>query len=342
MNKLIRSYLVCILLLFHIVNIAQNKYLNKTVILQSGHFSLKAALKIISDQTGCVFSYDPTIIIDKQELRISTCNKIPLFTVLQKILPKTIHFKFKEKYVLLQKADFSKNVIKEIALKNQSLQVKDVSVTSNIEIKTLENIQNDSIKLDKKINYSITDLENTLKKRGSVLTLPITEKEVSKLEFQPIAINLPDTIKPTKVKLKPVLEIELAENNHLVTFSTHIGINSLYAIISIGSDYYKSYHLGVGAGINLKLSKYFGLNLDLIQYALVAGESYKIKVRATTTQISPELNFTFGQRYKLFAGPSVYLIKSRFVKGSSNVDLGNFTGYSAILGIRIELSKPAK
>lgn len=217
--------------------------------------TLKAALKILSDQTGCVFSYDPTKISDKQELNISKLNKLTLHSALQKILPKSIYFKFTGKYVVLQKSEFTKVEIPEKTLATPFKIVQSARI--NTEVKMAERTD----------DY---DSLNTIVKKDSIiqcpkimLKIPISEKALTNISipqslienlkpnFQS-KINRQDTLEIIKLKSKPVFELEFAENNHLATISTHLGLNNIYSIISIGSDYYKSYHLGVGAGINFQ------------------------------------------------------------------------------------------
>ncbi|MDO9152566.1 MAG: hypothetical protein Q7U47_02460 [Paludibacter sp.] len=282
MNTLIRSLVVCVFVLFPILLNGQNNYHDKMVVFPAGQISLQSALKILSDQTGCVFSYDPTKIIDKQVLSVSKYNNLTLGTALQIILPKSINFKFNGKYVVLQKTDLIEaKTIKKNVVKKSSVKTKKAQGISNL--------------FD-----------------GFKITEPI------------------------------ILDMELAGNKHLATFSTHLGLNNVYSIFSFGYDYFGSYHLGIGAGVNFKLDKRVGINIDLVQYGMVAGKSIKLNTRAYTTQLSPVLNYSIGQRVKIFAGPSVYLINTSIVKGTSTSESSNVIGYSAILGIRINLSTPQK
>jgi len=62
-------------------------------------------------------------------------------------------------------------------------------------------------------------------------------------------------------------------------------------------------------------------------------------VRAATTELSTVLDFAIVPRLKLFAGPSFYLIKSRYLNGNPTDNLGKYVGYSAMLGLKIDLSK---
>jgi hypothetical protein len=348
MNKLIRRLLVYILILSPTLLIAQKNYSDKIVNFPAKHITLRAALKTLSDQTGCVFSYDPTRINDKQELTISSCNKLTLQATLQKILPKNIHFKFKGKYIVLKKPDFTKTMAIGTAPKNELSPNKTVNLTLKTEGKVSEMTMNNSVSEPKdnsgKLHIdSINQNEETIQRNPASDNLvkadSVHTPATIKPDLQPIACNSSDTPKVIKQKPKPIFEMEMAANNHLAAFSTHIGLNNIYSIISIGTDYYKSQHFGVGAGVNIKLYKHFGANIDLIQYTLVSGRSAKVKVRTATTQISSSLNYSIGNRLKIFAGPSVYRISSKYVREGSNTDLGKLIEYSVILGIKVDLIK---
>ena len=351
MNKLIRKLLIYILILFPLVLAAQNSYSDKIVNFPANRITLKAALKILSNQTGCVFSYDPTKINDRQNLSTPTCHKITLQAALQKILPKNIRFKLKGKYVVLQKAEttkaptgepISQNKLQHPKLIQSSIKTNIVVSETTINKNTSDSKNNfsklviDSVKQNEEI-IQLNSPSEKLTKTDSVQT-PATIKP----DLQLIVTHSPDTLKITKPKSQSIFELEFAVNNHLATFSTHIGLNNIYSIISVGTDYYQSQHLGVGVGTNIKLYKHLGVNIDLIQYALVAGRSAKIKVKVATTQLSTTLNYSIGKRLKIFAGPSLYRINSKYVRGGSNIDLGKSIEYSAILGVKIDLAKRQK
>lgn len=75
---------------------------------------------------------------------------------------------------------------------------------------------------------------------------------------------------------------------------------------------------------------------------MVGGKSFKLKVRAATTQLSPTIDYTIFVRLKLFAGSSLYVIRSRYLKGNPTNSLGEYFGYSAIFGVKINLGKIEK
>jgi len=357
MTRLTRSLVLCIVILIPTTVIGQNGYAEKTVNLPTGRTTLKNILKSLSEQTGCIFSYDPTEIIDKQKLDIPKCSKLPLVKALHKVLPKQIQFKLNGKYVVLQKAIGSSTSTKELK-KSQPQQLQAANQEQKIDIKISKNDPKDSLtslnsKTDVQPENSKTfkspDLmqidsvpENTFNQEPA-LTKKNIESETQNPAISSTSAASLDSIKTTPIKLdnktsRWLFEIELAGNNHLATVSSHIGLKSIYSIISIGADYNKSYHLGLGLGTNLNFGKHIGLDLDLTQYAIAGGRSKKIKIKAATTQLSADLNYSIGQRLKIFAGPSVYIIKSSYVNRTTTV-LGNFFGYSALVGIRINLAK---
>lgn len=201
MSKLIRSFLVFILFLFPIVLKGQNSYSDKAVNLPSGQITLKAAFKILSDQTGCVFSYDPTIIIDKQELNLSIQPKLSLKAALLKILPKSIHFKFNGKYVVIQKACFTNSSTNKTHLKIQQ-----------------HNRINENERHGNRIPYKVKQVfeviinehnDSISQNTKAISTNPISENRV-KTDYNQSLINLSDTSKLIKPKPKPIFEIELA------------------------------------------------------------------------------------------------------------------------------------
>lgn len=346
MNRLNRRFLACVFLVFPILLIGQNPYLDKKVTIQNGHFTLKNALKTISDQTGCVFSYDPTKVNDKQQITVSSKSTVTLRLVLQKILPKNIQFKMNGKYVVLQKIAFTNgSATKSVTSQNKAvIATLTIEKSPNIPTILIEKHTADSSisKVDSVVKPVIIITEHRDSLKADIIPLQHNiVKENIITNNQLLSTPKSDTIKIVKSKpnsLKNIVAFGFAADNHLGTVFTQIGSHNLYGILLLGSDYYKSYHLGIGVGLNLKLYKHLGINVDLIQYALAAGRSRKLNIRAYTTQISPELNYLFGKRLKIFAGPSAYVIKSSYKKGTTTSDLGQFVGFSGIAGIAFNFS----
>ena len=335
MTKLISRLIICILLLFPTGLFAQNSYANKIVSFPAGHSTLKVTLNTLSRQTGCVFSYDPTKINDKQEFSFPQVNKQTLKTALQKLLPKPIKFKFTGKYVVLLKPDAAKI---DPTVKTPALSVHTAPINTKTEFNIAESpniiASVDTIQPIKET--ATVDTVNPPKDPIPLETNPTVETPLEQT-IQKITTASPDTVRFKTTS--SIIELGFAANKHLSGFFAHIGAKHLYGIISTGSDYHKSYHLGLGAGVKFQFTKHWGMNIDLIQYALVRGKSYKLNVRAATTELSPVLDFAVVPRLKVFAGPSLYLIKSRYLNGNPTGSLGKYVGYSAMLGLKIDLGK---
>jgi len=331
MNRLIRCTLICIFAILPSLANGQNNCLDKRLILQNGHTTLKAALKQLSNQTGCVFSYDPTKIEDKQEISISSKGSITLRSALPKVLPKGIQYKTTGKYIVLQKFTNTSN--------NNQPTKKPEKTT----IKSTESFVSSSVKLtidssEYKPNTDTVaprEISTPVQFTAAVPdTVPIkqatAENSLTNIS-QAIMPGKPDTVK-LNVSTS-IFALQVSANNHLAAISAHIGLKNICGIISLGSDYYKSYHLGVGVGMYFQLYKRLGADVDLIQYALVAGKSKQVNIKAYTTEISPTLNYRIGDRLKIALGPTAYLIKSKYSKGTSTTYLGRYLGYSGMVGI---------
>jgi len=336
MTKLIRRLIICILFLFPAELVAQNSYADKIVSFPAGRSTLKVALNNLSKQTGCVFSYDPTKINDKQEFTFPQLNKQTLCVALQKILPKPIKFKFTGKYVVLLKSDAAK-IDPPIKIPALSGHATPVSIKTEFKIAESTNTVAAIDTIQPVENNSTINPINPPKDPIPLETTPTVETPVEVAPPKTITATAPGTVRFKKTSA--IIEPGFAVNKHLSGFFIHIGANKLYSIISVGSDYYKSYHLGLGAGVKFQFTKYWGMNIDLIQYALVRGKSYKLNVRAATTELSPVLDFAIVPRLKVFAGPSLYLIKSMYINGNPTGSLGKYVGYSAMLGLKIDLGK---
>lgn len=369
MERLIRYCLFCVCLMSVLVLSAQNNQLNQKINLPSGQVMLKTALKSISNQTGYVFSYDPTKIIDKQLISIST-NNLSLISALKEILPKNIQFKFNGKYIVLQQ-------ISKISKKLETKEVKQPKQDKSTEQKAkgkgtisnnpkLERLVLPPLKSNEYKKVIAQKVENS--PRQPIDSLEITQPNQqpdSNLREAIAEDSIPKVIIPTDGKktnhvpktlavkvdtttihhpglidfLKKNIysEIEVSTNKQLGALSIHMGLYNVYSIFSIGSDYHDSYLFGIGIGAKIKLDTHFSLNFDLLQNSLIAGKSYLLNVRASNTQLSPILNFTILKSFKLFAGPTLNLIKSSYEGGTSSTDLGVLVGIGFSAGIKIDL-----
>ncbi|MDD4969596.1 MAG: hypothetical protein PHT07_09220 [Paludibacter sp.] len=375
MIRLNRCFLLCVGCLFAMIVNGQNTYLSKKVTLPAGQVTLKTALKTISDQTGCVFSYDPVKIVDKQWVNIPAKGSQSLRASLSDILPKNVHYKLNGKYIVLQEIA-GKNVLpaETTAIKPPS-HYKSTSQNTKIEGKigkspseerlvlpplyrepeAIVPVQKvDSIEKQEIVLAEIHQEAVPIELIDSTKAIALKEDTVQKIKVptvEPQAIggikqpvNLVDT---TSRNVKPgfagfmrkngYLETGLSLNKQIGAISLHAGLYNVYAIVSIGSDYNRSYLLGIGAGTQVRIDKHFGLNFDLLRNSLIAGKTYLLQVRASNTQVIPTLNYTIGSSYKLFAGPTLNLIKSSYVSTVSTTDLGMLVGIGFTLGFKIDL-----
>jgi hypothetical protein len=331
MNRLIRCTLICIFTILPLLANGQNNCLDKRLILQNGHTTLKVALKQLSNQTGCVFSYDPTKIEDKQEISISSKGSITLRSALPKVLPKGIQYKTTGKYIVLQKVTNTSPNNQPTKKQEKTAIKSNVSFVSPSEKPTIDSTENETN------TYTVAPQGISIPVQSTATvpdTVPIKQATAENSLTNISQATMPG--KPDTVKLNvstSIFALQVSANNHLAAISTHIGLNNIYGIISLGSDYYKSYHFGLGAGVHFQLYKRLGANIDAIQYAIGAGKSKQVNIKAFTTEISPALNYRIGNRLKIALGPTAYLIKSKYSKGTSTTDLGRYLGYSGMVGI---------
>jgi hypothetical protein len=342
----------------------QNAWLNKKVILPYGKVMLKTALKSISSQTGCVFSYDPTRIEDKQVINISIKSSLSLRAALSEVLPKNILFKMNGKYIVLQGLE-SKAVVnakapvikplkqnKPLTLNAKGRGTIDKDLT--LERLVLPPIQSNTPdgfvvltpdSLMKTLPDSVGLTQNIIQgqKADSNLVVPVMGDTVLK---EPVLVN--DIPKTDTVKIVPsgfrnfvvkngYLELAVSLSKQLGAVSICPGLYNVYAILSIGSDYNKSYLFGIGAGVHIKIDTHFSLNFDLLRNAIIAGKSYVLAVRASNTQILPILNYSLGKSFKIFAGPTVNLINSSYINSISTTNLGAIVGIGFSMGIKVNL-----
>ncbi len=344
MKKTVRVFFTSVFLMVVIAANGQNVYLEKTVTLTAGKTTLKDVLKTLSDQTGCVFSYDPTKVIDNKKIA-TPAGIYTLQSALQKILPQNIQFKMTGKYVVLQKF-----VPAVVTPDNKKQTTEPTRITVNkTENQTTEYIKENiaNYRPDEKPQIiDVTDTTEIINSGNNTQTELVTETQNSRQIPDPVAdiITTPPTKKDTvipaakpliksKSGAKKILESELAFDNHLGTLSIHWGLSSIYGSFSLGGDYNKSYHMGIGIGTGFGIYKRFGMNIELKQYALVAGRSRRVNIRAYTTQLSPVLNYKIGDHWKISLGPTFYTINSVYKNGSTTTNLGKYNGSGGIIGV---------
>lgn len=358
-----RSFLMCLCVLYSVVLHGQNAYLNKKVTLPNGRIMLKTALKSISNQTGCVFSYDPTKIADRQSIDISTKGSLSLHAALSAILPKNIQFKMNGKYIVLQEMDKVFPIIKTSPIilpkqtkpsnpPNKGRGTIDKSLT--LERLVLPPIQNstetvpgsqpiDSIPKQTADSNNFAQKGFPVLKEDSNVVVAIIPDTVSKRQPLVNEVLKSDTVRMVKsgfanfITKKGYLEMGVSLNKQLGAISIYPGLYNVYAILSIGSDYHKTYLFGIGAGIHVKVDSHFSFNFDLLQNSIIAGKSYALQVRASNTQVIPVLTYSPGSIFKIFIGPTMNLINSSYISSVSTTDLGTIVGIGFSAGIKVDL-----
>lgn len=332
---------------------------------------MKVALKTLSDQTGCVFSYDPVKFADKQLIILTSKESLSLRLTLQKILPKEVQFKLHGKYIVLHVT--GKSVVnRETTLMKSSKQSSEpVLITkgtglinknpilerlvlppvSLLNDTVLVTQPDDTIPKQEIIAITATPDTSVLQKDSTskvtvmpeedtmpVLTNKIIIKDIQSGLNNPVdssAIAKPDFTE--FIKKNGFFEMGLSFNKKISAISVRTGLYNVYSIFSIGSDNFKSYLLGVGVGVHVKLDNHFGLSFDLLRNSLIAGKSYVLQVRASNTQFTPVLNYTFGGSYKVFLGPTLNLIRSSYVSSISTTDLGVLVAVGLSAGVKVDL-----
>ena len=370
-----RCFLLGVCILSTMMLTGKNNYLSKKVTLPSGQIMLKTAFKSISDQTGCVFSYDPVKVVDKQWVSIPAKVSLSLRSTLTEILPKNVQYKLNGKYIVLQEIAGKTVLPTETTAVKLPKKYKSTIPNTKVEGKigknpSLERLvlppisrESEAIVQEQKVDTvqkqeisSSIDPEEIIPifQKDSTISVAVKQdtistKEVSISEPQAIVgvkqpVNVVDTtVRKVKsgfagfMKTNGYLETGLSLNKQIGAISLHAGLYNVYAIISIGSDYNRSYLFGIGAGAQIRIDKHFSLNFDLLRNSIIAGRTYLLEVRASNTQLIPILNYTIGSSYKVFAGPTLNLIKSSYISSVSTTDLGVLVGIGLSFGFKIDL-----
>jgi len=368
MDRLTTSYVVLVFLMstFHLK--AENSYLDKEVNLQRGQKTIKEVLNQLSNQTGCIFSYDATIIVDKQIINYSSKTKLSLRSALLKILPKNIDIKTNGKYIVLKKfADKGEPKIEKTAEKLTKLFNPNQKLAGKID----NNPTKERLVLPPIAdNLEFVDVNQKVKDSGPNLITENTDvisiETKDSVEFKQVVL-IQDNIKPVLTNEMPITntqsglnntndtviiakqnfggflkkngfwEVGMSLNKKLGAISVRTGLYNVYSILSIAADYNKSYLLGIGAGVNVKLNNRFSVDFDLLRNSLYAGKTYSLDVRASNTQLSPILNYRIGKSFKISGGPILHLIKSSYVSSVSTTDLGVLVAVGLSVGIKVDL-----
>ena len=341
MTKFTRHFIAIFFLIAPFSLFGKSAYSGKTVHISAGQVAMSKLLKNISTQTACVFSYDPLMINDKQIIIVPTGLNCSLNSALQKLLPKNIQFRFRDKFIVLQRVS---TVVKEISEKKA---VASVSVKSIVEPTKHEPIVViDSARLKpvvtetKPIIHPDPIVEQSKPDTVAVVTLPesaVTESPVLLSKKKPLIFSNSLGFGQF-IYNNGILEVEMSAYSKQLAGAVHLGFYGFYAILLIGTKADKAKSSGVGIGAAFKVHKHVGLNLDVLRLNLLSGQTYDLGVRTVITQFRPEINYYLGSSVKLFAGPTFNMLNSTYVNSIKTYNLGKIFYYGGIVGVKVDLN----
>ncbi|MBV5282811.1 MAG: hypothetical protein JZU53_10325 [Paludibacter sp.] len=342
MTKFTRHFIAIFFLIAPFSLFGKSVYSGKTVHISAGQVVMSKLLKNISTQTACVFSYDPVMINDKQIITVPTGLNCSLSAALQKLLPKNIQFRFKDKFIVLQRVS---TVVKEIPEKK--VVVVPVSVKSIAEpIKAEPIVIVDSTKLKPIVAESKPVVHpDPIVEVQQADTVAVVSQPASAVAATPVllASDKPLPVQDNRgfgqfIKNHGIFEIEVAAYSKQLAGAVRLGLSCVYAILSIGTNADKARSSGVGVGAAFKVHKRLGLNLDILRLNLLSGQTYDLGVRTVITQFRPEVNYYFGSSIKLFVGPTFNMLNSTYVNSIKTYDLGKTFYYGGIVGVKVDLN----
>jgi hypothetical protein len=316
-------------------------YSGKTVHISAGQIVMNKLLKNISTQTACVFSYDPVMINDKQIIVVPAVLNCRLDAALQKLLPKNIQFRFRDKFIVLQRVS---TIMKDVPEKKAVTSVIEKSVVEPVKKEPVVPI--DSAKLKPVVVDSKPVVHpDPIVEVKQADTVAVVSQPASAVAAIPVLLP-PD--KPLSnqdnrgfgqfIKNHGIFEIEMAAYSKQLAGAVHLGLYGFYAILSIGTNADKARSSGVGVGAAFKVHKRFGLSLDVLRLNLLSGQTYDLGVRTVITQFRPEINYYLSSSVKLFAGPTFNMLNSTYVNSIKTYDLGSIFYYGGIVGVKVDLN----
>lgn len=329
--KCIKMLVLSLSLLVFPMLAGNTSFLNKPVSLPAGESTLKAVLKSLSDQSGCIFSYNPSVINDQQTLVIKPLKNIALSRVLSSVLPVSVSYSANGKYILLQKISLL-TTEKPTTSKVKSIIDKDPKKVSLV-IPTA--VSTDEY-LAKYVPYTKDSMVQIIP--AEKVMLELTKPVLSKVGIGEITI---DSVAVQKIKTRNFirrtfeLHTGISSSSPLSSVILQAGAYGFYGIASLSTDYNNSYRLGYGVGASFDFRNNMGVNINLEQNALFAGKSYDLGVRAVLTHIDPLVTFAVSRDFRLFLGPSLYMTQSSYE--SSSTDLGKSYGVGAMIGVKLDL-----
>lgn len=302
---------------------AETACLDAKVTMPNGKLSLKQALKTLSDQCSCTFSYNPVAINDAQILNITNISNIPLSKALSKIFEAKITFSVHGKYILLQLAKEKSNVKAKSKIDNDPKKVALI-------IPKLEN------------NFDIAKRDSLLYIKPTVnIALAVDSSQAMRKSEEPFyAAKLdPDEVRRAKIadflKRNVHTQIGISSSSSLSSVFAQLGMYGFYGIATLSTDYNNSYRMGYGAAYQLKLRGNMDISLQFEQNLLFAGLSYDLGVRAVYSHIDLLANFAISRDFVLFLGPSLYSSTSSYI--FTNTELDKVSGLGLVIGVRFDI-----
>ena len=341
MTKFTRHFIAIFFLIAPFSLFGKSAYSGKTVHISAGQVAMSVLLKNISTQTACVFSYDPIMINDKQIIIVPTRLNCSLNSALQKLLPKNIQFRFRDKFIVLQRVS---TVVKDVPEKKAVVPVIVKSVVEPVKKEPVVPV--DSAKLkpvvadSKPVVHSNPIVEQPKPDTVAVVLQPkstVTETPVLLSQNKPLISNN-DKGYGQFIEKNGILEMEMSAYSKQLAGAIHLGLYGVYAILSIGTKVDKAKSSGIGIGATFRVHKHVGLNLDILRLNLLSGQTYNLGVRTVTTQFRPEINYYIGNSVKLFAGPTFNILNSTYVNSVKIYELGKIFYYGGIVGVKVDLN----
>ena len=331
--KHIKSNLIFLLIFVSFQGIAATDYLDKTVSLPTSKSTLKTVLNLLSDQTGCTFSYNPLVLPDNKYINVTDISGIKLSTALKKLLPAGFSFLQNDKYIVLQK-QVEKSIVSPSRSKTDSRIDKDLKKVALVIPVLIE-------------SEKYPD-NNLFVKDSIALILPtvasgilIDKSPVEKSGKEGIFKSNLDSAEMRRLKTEYFLrknihlQFGVSSSSPLSSAVLQAGAFGLYGIFSVSTDYNNSYRMGYGIGYNYDFENNMGLNINVERNILFAGESFDLGVKATITHLDPLFSYSISRDFLLFIGPSLYMSESNYIY--ANTDLGKTYGIGALIGVKIDI-----
>jgi len=328
--KAVKSALIILFAAAIIQIVRAGNYSDKPVSLTNSVYTYKNVFKILSDQSGYIFSYNPLVLPDNQSVTITNISGIKLSAALKKILPTGFTFSISGKYIVIQKQvekQFKKSEKTKFESRLDKNQKSVALVVPNVNEDTPITNTNppvkDSIALIMPTTALLVTDKFILTQKNSLYTSKMDSAEIRRFK--------------TKYFIRKNVDVEfgIASSSPISSLIAHAGIYGLYGIFSVSSDYNNSYRMGYGIGYTYNFENNMGISLSAERNVLFAGTSYNLGVRAILTHIDPLATFAISRDFTWFIGPSFYISESNYI--NANTDLGKTMGVGALVGVKFNL-----